>query len=88
MPKSPALKGLIPHILLTYFSIFLDEGEKDLIVMHHEIGVQWQDSKKETKNIDFVVYGDPKGYSAMAATVGFPTGIATKMILDGKGPMY
>ncbi len=56
--------------------------------MHHEIGVQWQDSKKETKNIDFVVYGDPKGYSAMAATVGFPTGIATKMILDGKGPMY
>ena len=52
--------------------------------MHNEIGVQWQDSKQETKNIDFVVYGNPKGYSAMAATVGFPTGIATKMILDGK----
>ena len=55
-----------------------------MIIMHHEIGVQWQDATQELKKIDFTVYGDPNGYSAMAATVGFPTGIATKMILDGK----
>ena len=55
-----------------------------MIIMHHEIGVQWQDLKQETKKIDFTVYGEPNGYSAMAATVGFPTGIATKMILDGE----
>ncbi len=52
--------------------------------MHHEIGVQWQDSTEQTRKIDFTVYGDPNGYSAMAASVGFPTGIATKMILDGE----
>jgi alpha-aminoadipic semialdehyde synthase len=34
--------------------------------------------------VDFIVYGDPNKYSAMAATVGFPTGIAAKMILDGE----
>lgn len=31
-----------------------------------------------------VVYGDVNGYSAMAKTVGYPTAIATKMILDGE----
>lgn len=52
-------------------------------MMHHEVGIQWPDQTLENRNIDFVVYGDPKGYSAMAATVGFPTGIATKMVLEG-----
>ena len=55
-----------------------------MIIMHHEIGVEWKDSRKELKKIDFTIYGEPTGYSAMAATVGFPTGIATKMILDGE----
>ena len=29
------------------------------------------------------VYGSPKGYSAMALTVGLPCGIATQLVLDG-----
>ena len=59
-------------------------GERDIIIMRHEVGVEWPDKSSETKNIDLVVYGDPKGYSAMAATVGFPTGIAALMVLDGQ----
>ncbi len=55
-----------------------------MICMHHEVGVQWQDMSYETKHIDLVVYGEKNGYSAMAVTVGFPTGIATRMVLDGK----
>lgn len=30
-----------------------------------------------------VEYGDPKGYSAMAKTVGVPCAVATKLVLNG-----
>lgn len=30
-----------------------------------------------------VEYGDPNGLSAMARTVGIPTGIVAKLILEG-----
>lgn len=36
------------------------------------------------KGINLVSYGEPQGYSAMAKTVGYPTAIATKMVLDGE----
>ncbi|XP_015770010.1 PREDICTED: alpha-aminoadipic semialdehyde synthase, mitochondrial-like [Acropora digitifera] len=35
------------------------------------------------RRIDLISYGDPKGHSAMARTVGLPVAIATKMVLDG-----
>ena len=52
--------------------------------MRHDIGVEWPDQGSEMQHVDFVVYGDANRYSAMAATVGFPTGIAAKMVLEGK----
>ena len=51
--------------------------------MRHDVGVLWPDRSEEVMHVDFVQYGDPKKYTAMAATVGFPTAIATKMILEG-----
>lgn len=51
--------------------------------MRHDIGVQWPDKSSEMKHVDFVVYGDADKYSAMAATVGYPTAIAAKMVLEG-----
>jgi alpha-aminoadipic semialdehyde synthase len=54
-----------------------------MIIMRHDVGIQWQDRSEEMRHIDLVVYGDTKKYSAMAATVGFPTGIAARMVLDG-----
>ncbi|XP_021342744.1 alpha-aminoadipic semialdehyde synthase, mitochondrial-like isoform X2 [Mizuhopecten yessoensis] len=59
-------------------------GERDLILMHHNIGVQWADGSEEERHVGLVVYGDAKGHSAMSRTVGLPTGIATKMILEGE----
>lgn len=64
--------------------ISIAPDERDMILMHHEVGVLWPDGQKEQRNIDMVSYGDVGGYSAMAKTVGLPTGIATKMILHGK----
>ena len=58
-------------------------GERDLILMRHSVGISWPDQSQEDRHIDLVVYGDEKKYSAMAATVGFPTAIAAKMILEG-----
>ena len=52
--------------------------------MRHDIAVEWPDRTTERRAVDLVVYGQPHGYSAMAATVGYPTGIATKMVLEGE----
>ncbi|KAI8782365.1 alpha-aminoadipic semialdehyde synthase mitochondrial [Biomphalaria glabrata] len=59
-------------------------NERDLILMRHDIGIQWGDGKKEKRSIDLVSYGDVGGFSAMAKTVGLPTGIAARMILTGE----
>jgi len=55
-----------------------------MTVMKHVIGVADVDNKKSTHTIDLLVYGDEKGYSAMAKTVGYPVGIAATMILEGQ----
>lgn len=60
----------------------LDANERDLVILRHEIGISWPD-RNEVRGINFVVYGDANGHSAMAKTVGYPVAIATKMILDG-----
>uniref|UniRef100_A0A8C5MT24 Alpha-aminoadipic semialdehyde synthase, mitochondrial n=1 Tax=Leptobrachium leishanense TaxID=445787 RepID=A0A8C5MT24_9ANUR len=59
-------------------------GERDMIVMRNDIGIRHPSGHLESKNISLVVYGDVNGYSAMAKTVGYPTAIAAKMVLDGE----
>lgn len=55
-----------------------------MVILRHDIGIYWPDNRKEVRGVNFVVYGDNhQGHSAMAKTVGYPTAIATKMILDG-----
>jgi len=61
-----------------------EHGERDLVLLRHQVGIDWQNGKKETRDISLVSYGDPKGYSAMAKTVSLPAAIAAKMILDGE----
>ncbi len=59
-------------------------GERDIIIMHHEIAHSWPNGKQEVKNVDFIQYGDANGTSAMAKTVGLTAAIATKMVLESK----
>lgn len=59
-------------------------GERDMIVMRNEIGIRHPSGHLEDKSISLVVYGDDKGYSAMAKTVGYPTAVAAKMVLEGE----
>jgi len=56
-----------------------------MILMQHDIGIHYVDGTNERRGVSLVVYGDsdPHGCSAMAKTVGLPTGIATRMVLAG-----
>lgn len=55
-----------------------------MIVMRDSFGIRHSSGHLESKTIDLVVYGDVNGFSAMAKTVGLPTAMAAKMLLDGK----
>lgn len=58
------------------------KGDRDILIMHHEIGFSWPDGKNEVKTVDFIQYGDINGHTAMAKTVGLPCAIGAKMVLD------
>ncbi|CAH8616680.1 unnamed protein product [Dicrocoelium dendriticum] len=71
-------------------SKFLEYGqnERDLIVMAHEMIIDWPKRRqREQRKVNLVVYGNPgqgKAGLAMSRTVGLPAAIAAKMILEGK----
>ncbi|XP_071960178.1 alpha-aminoadipic semialdehyde synthase, mitochondrial-like isoform X2 [Antedon mediterranea] len=60
------------------------DGERDLVIMRNQAGVEWSNGNRETHEVSLVVYGDPYGFSAMAKTVGYPAAIGAKMILEGE----
>lgn len=87
LEDEPVFKMFTPIDTLTYYlhnKLAFNQGEKDIIIMRHDIGIEWPDGAHEVRNIDLVVYGDPYGYTAMAKTVGYPAGIASKMVLNGE----
>lgn len=55
-----------------------------MIVLRNDVGLRHPTGELETKHISMVVYGDPAGYSAMAKTVGYPSAIVARMLLDGE----
>jgi saccharopine dehydrogenase (NADP+, L-glutamate forming) len=60
-----------------------EEGERDLVMLQHKFEIENADGSRETRTSTLCEYGDPKGYSAMAKTVGVPCGVAVKQVLDG-----
>ncbi|HVU57528.1 MAG TPA: saccharopine dehydrogenase C-terminal domain-containing protein [Puia sp.] len=61
-------------------------GDRDMIVMLHEIAYTTADSPGTTRTIasSLVVHGEDHLRTAMAKTVGLPLGIAAVLILEGK----
>ncbi|MFM7644405.1 MAG: saccharopine dehydrogenase family protein [Sphingomonadales bacterium] len=76
---SPA--QLLQHILMDKWR--LHQGDKDMIVMVHQIQYQ-QDSKRYQIDSSLVVEGQDERYTAMANTVGLPIAIACKLIMTGQ----
>ncbi len=59
----------------------LAPGDKDMIVMYHEI-IYTKNDTRYAVNSALVVEGQDERYTAMSNTVGLPVAIATKLILN------
>jgi saccharopine dehydrogenase (NADP+, L-glutamate forming) len=60
-----------------------EEGERDMVLLQHKFEIEHKDGSLETRTSTLLEYGDPKGYSAMAKTVGVPCAVAVLAVLDG-----
>lgn len=61
-----------------------EKGERDMVMLQHNFGIEHKDGSKETRTSTLCDYGDPNGYSAMARLVGVPCGVVCLMVLDGR----
>jgi saccharopine dehydrogenase (NADP+, L-glutamate forming) len=62
-----------------------EEGERDMIVLHHEFIAEYAKDKKNKKITSTLIdFGIPHGDSAMSRTVGLPAAIGATLILQGK----
>jgi saccharopine dehydrogenase-like NADP-dependent oxidoreductase len=61
----------------------MQPGDKDMIVMVHELEYEQQEAKKHLQS-SLVYIGIDEEHTAMATTVGLPVAIVTKMILNGE----
>ncbi|KAF9293993.1 hypothetical protein BGZ74_011470 [Mortierella antarctica] len=60
--------------------------ERDMVILHHEFGVQLKNGQEQTRTSTLVSYGSFETYTAMAKTVGLPAAMATEMMLKGEIP--
>ena len=72
---------VLQHLLET--KLAMQPGDRDMIVMQHEIGYM-REGKAMRRTSTLVVKGQDARHTAMARTVGLPLGIAAKLLLEGK----
>ena len=61
----------------------LEPGERDLVILRHELTAEWPDRPRERRVSLLVEHGEPHGATAMARTVSLPSAAAAEEILDG-----
>ncbi|KAJ2656007.1 hypothetical protein IWW48_005248 [Coemansia sp. RSA 1200] len=62
-----------------------EEGERDMVCLFHEFGIENPDGTYDVECSSLVTYGDNEtGETAMARTVGIPAAIATRLLLENK----
>ncbi len=84
VPEEPTLLDVLAHRLQE--KLQYEEGERDMIVLHHEFVADFGGKRKKITST-MVDYGIPHGHSAMARTVSLPAAVGTKLILEGKIPL-
>lgn len=60
-------------------------GERDMVVMRHELDVESADGARHRHVATLIEYGLPHGATAMARTVGLTAAICSQLILDRPG---
>jgi saccharopine dehydrogenase-like NADP-dependent oxidoreductase len=63
-----------------------DEGEMDLLVMHHEFEAIYPDLPRQRIQSTLIDCGIPGGDSSMSRTVGYPVGIAAGLLAERRSP--
>ena len=84
--KKVGLKNATPAQILERIlndSWTLQPEDKDMIVMYHKFGYEWNGEHKQIDS-KMVCIGDDQTYTAMAKTVGLPVAMAAIQILNGK----
>jgi saccharopine dehydrogenase-like NADP-dependent oxidoreductase len=61
-----------------------DDGEMDLLVMHHEFEAIYPDLPRQRIQSTLIDCGIPDGDSSMSRTVGYPVGIAAGLLAEEK----
>ncbi len=61
-----------------------EEGERDMVVLHHEFIGEYPEDKRERITSTLIDYGKPGGDTAVARTVALPAAIGTRLILQEK----
>jgi saccharopine dehydrogenase-like NADP-dependent oxidoreductase len=61
-----------------------DEGEMDLLVMHHEFEALYPDQPRQRIQSTLIDSGIPGGDTSMSRTVGYPVGIAAGLVATGR----
>jgi saccharopine dehydrogenase-like NADP-dependent oxidoreductase len=64
----------------------LEPGQRDMVVLVHALDVEYPGASRAPERITstLVARGEPGGFTAMAKTVGLPTALAVKLLLQGK----
>lgn len=60
-----------------------EEGERDMIILHHDFIAEYSGGKKEKITSTLIDYGIPHGHTSMSRTVGLPAAIGAMLILNG-----
>lgn len=63
--------------------LVFERNERDMILLQHELDVEWSDGKKQKLKSTLIAFGEASGETAMAKTVGYPLGIAAELIANG-----
>ncbi len=64
--------------------MWLDDNDRDMIVMQHLFSVKYPDGKREIISSRMLEYGSPATNTSIARTVALPASMAVKLILSGK----
>jgi hypothetical protein len=59
-----------------------EENERDMVVMHHTIGAEFDDGSIEEHHSSLQAFGD-RSMSAMCKTVGYTAAASTEVVLNG-----
>jgi len=62
------------------------EGERDMLLMRHDLDFDYEDGRQDRITAIMVDYGIPHGDSSMARTVSLPAAIGVRMLLEGEIP--